>query len=248
MSERFTHREVGGDAAPLNGGTPKGKRRGQPAPVALWASAARGRALGRWATACCAAVVLAGCSGESAPTASSGDVAPSDMSRIASGNASSSKTTSAPSSTSSNTNGQSREFVVPDAAKAHTQKGAENYLRHYYDSMHLAYTTPKAGELKKLGTPDCLACSKMDADVAALAQKQHRLRYASTTVTELKIEPESLADQVLMTFVVTDSAGDEVDSGGNSVARVEQQSSRHTALVVWQGSGWKIKDIGQSKP
>lgn len=242
MSERFTHREVGGDAAPLNGGTPKGKRRGQPAPVALWASTARGRALGRWATACCAAVVLAGCSGESAPTASSGDVAPSDMSRIASGNASSSKTTSAPSSTSSNTNGQSREFVVPDAAKAHTHEGAKAFVKFYWETLGSLDKRPKSGVIPRLSAGSCEACKMQEEAVRALLHTDAHYEVKSDVISRLTVRPDSTADSVVVRFHERSTGRVRVEGEERSAeGDIDQDSAMR---VDWTPRGWVIGEVG----
>lgn len=243
MSERFTHREVGGDAAPLNGGTPKGKRRGQPAPVALWASAARGRALGRWATACCAAVVLAGCSGESAPTASSGDVAPSDMSRIASGNASSSKTTGASSSTSSNTNGQSREFVVPDAAKAHTHEGAKAFVKFYWETLAALDAHPTTGVLTRFATSDCQVCSEQESAIAKQVAEGTHVEDSAASVTDMKVHASSTADVPVIEFHLRLTAGEMVSKQGDR-SKLESVSQKGAAKLEWEKDGWKLSAYG----
>ena len=245
MSERFTHREVGGDAAPLNGGTPKGKRRGRPAPVALWTSTARGRALGRWATACCAAVVLAGCSGESAPAASSGDVAPSDMSRIASGNASSSKTTSAPSSTSSNTNGQSREFVVPDAAKAHTHEGAKAFVKFYWDTSDALDRTPQAGVIPRLTVKDCEPCAKQESNLARMKGAGAHIVVRQPKSGVSTIRPDSTADSVVVRTPYSDKGSTEVVKGKVS-SNFPSANIVVETRVDWTAEGWRVGAIGST--
>ena len=243
MSERFTHREVGGDAAPLNGGTPKGKRRGQPAPVALWTSTARGRALGRWATACCAAVVLTGCSGESGPAASSGDVAPSDISRIASGNASSSKTTSAPSSTSSNTNGQSRELVVPDAAKAHTHEGAKAYARFYLETLGSLDRTPRTGVIPKLSTSACTSCAKQEETIASFVKTSKRVETKDFKIGSTTVRPDSTEDSVVVQVRHSDGGATEF-TRGKKTANFPPTNSHVEVRTDWDGRSWKVGEQG----
>lgn len=202
------------------------------------------------AASCLAVVVLAGCGDDATLRSdSSGRGMSADASRIAS--ASNSKSTSSATRSSPSPSSDSKAlvdpFVIPGGAQTHDQAGARAFLEHFYAAMHAAYTLPQGGVLASKGLPGCSTCSVMERQVGDLIKRGHRYQYESSTVSEVAIDPESTADQVLMSYVVTDTAGQELDEAGRIVKALPRQESPHTILLVWTAGAWKVEDVGAPK-
>lgn len=244
MSARFPSGEAGAGAVLPNGHALGGRRFTGTMSVSARHSVPRRGGVGRWAAVCCAAFVLAGCSGESTPAASSGDVAPSDMSRIATGNGSSSKSSSTTTSPPSTSSKQSdNQFVVPEAAKAHTHEGAKAFVKFYWESLAALDAKPATGVLPKFAASDCVVCSEQEAALAKQLSEGTHVEGSTASVTEMKIHASSTADIPVVEFNLRLSQGEMVSAKGErSPLQVVSQSG--AARLKWESGGWKLSAYG----
>jgi hypothetical protein len=166
-----------------------------------------------------ASMLLAGCSGDAKPDASSPSTSTS------------SPTTTAPTTTDPN---------IPVAARAHTPTGAEAFVRYFFDQVNLAWATPKPTALDGLYAPTCTTCTAIRGSAADYKAKG--LRYRDTPLT--RISPTSVTAATGATTRVNATAMQEasavVDRDGKVVEAVPRTPSTFDLTLTWVGGGWQV--------
>ena len=244
MSARFTSDAVGRVMLPQGARAFGAQRDGDAGRTPIRQDAARRRVVGRWATACCAALVLAGCSGESAPAASSGDVAPSDMSRIASGNGSTSTSKGTKSSAvSTSLSAPADRFAMPEAAKAHTHEGAKAFVKFYWQTLNALDRAPQEGVLPRFGASDCESCRLQEKAGKKLVAEGARIESKNARYSNFQVRKDSTPDSVIVTFVQEDDGSTRIEANGARKV-LPPVKLAVAARADWNGAEWKLGASG----
>jgi len=170
-----------------------------------------------------ASMLLAGCSGDAKPDASSSTSSP---------------TTSAPTTASPTTDPN-----IPVAARANTLAGAEAFVRYFYSQLNIAWTKPSSGLISALSSPNCKSCSALEATSADLGKKgQH---YDGPPVTLVSVgsigEASPGHPQVLVRF--TQERRNVIDRSGHVVLTDQKKQGKFVAALGWSSGGWSVETV-----
>lgn len=178
-----------------------------------------------------AAVLLAGCtSGDAATGQASTTVGTTTVSP-------STTPTTTPASATPTATSPPGLSGIPAAARARTAKGAETFVRHYFDQLNQSWTKPDPDLLVGLSGPNCKTCQnfiRTAQSYAANGRRQSKNPLDFQTVRALGFTGSQ--QQVSAQFRIT---GSSVLSPSGGVLRTEAPGMLRMFLTLeWRGAQW----------
>ena len=169
---------------------------------------------------------LGACQAEESPPASSSPPAAS--------------TSAAPSASASVTPSARPPSDIPAAAREKSDKGAEAFVRYFFDQVNTAWTTPHAGLITTLSDPNCDFCAKTEGTASFLVREGQK--YQTDPVTLRSIEPLSGApgDQTYLYCELTQNRSSIIESNGEVVTTDPRKDAFFNVAAKWTRSGWVI--------
>ncbi|WP_235509196.1 DUF6318 family protein [Terrabacter sp. Soil810] len=149
-------------------------------------------------------------------------------------------TSSAPSPT---TSGPDFPVGLPEAAKAHTAKGAEAFVRHYMAQWNLSWTTPDARLLPPLcDEAAAAACASVIKDAREYEAKGWKYDGVPGSISNVKALSLTAATQRVLAQIqqhkrhVIDSAGSVKESYPEKIIPL-------VFYLTWSRTGWELTDL-----
>jgi hypothetical protein len=203
-------------------------------PGAVWPAAVWPRAVWPGATwlvgLATAASVLSGCQSDATPPATTSPSA--------------SVTSASPSpSVSSPSPSASASVEVPAAARVKSEKGAEAFVRYFFDQVNAAWMRPDPVLLEPLSDPKCQFCNEVEKTSRQLAQDGHRYSDSPVSLSQLKREPGAPVDQVIFKTVITQHAANVVDGSGRVISTDQAGRGESRIGVRWTAGGWRMVGV-----
>lgn len=174
--------------------------------------------------------VLSACQSEATPP---GTASPSAM-----------VTSASPSpSASSPTPSASPSVDIPAAAREKSDKGAEAFVRFFFDQVNVAWTTPTPKPIEASSEPGCKSCESLIGTAKDLQQKMHH--YSTEPVAVKGTRPVAGAPEG-QRFVEVDLAQnqvDVVDAKGKVISTDKKARFVRTVAVIWKDDRWLVYDV-----
>lgn len=197
---------------------------------------------------------LSACSGDASADASSPGVDKAAIDRIVSAaavasasSAAASRSASAPSTATTSATGTSTtDFVLPAAAKAHTQEGAKAFVRFYWDVLDRLDMHPQNGIIERFSVTTCESCRMQIDTIAAMVRDGVHVETSNTKIGPPTVRSDSTSDSVIVTFTQTDDGSVRVVPSG-SKSTVPPTNLFVAARADWTGTEWKLGDSGADK-
>ena len=180
------------------------------------------------------ALALAGCTGE-------GDDPPVSGSTTSRGSTTSSATSGSTSSTTSSSP-TTATVDIPAAARAHTPKGAEAFVKFFMDEVSTAWTKPEAGRIAPLGEASCLSCKSFEDTAKGLVARSQR--YASRPSTTLSADAIDGGPRQVVHLLLQQHEVNVVDSAGKTVLTDKSKRFAVNAELTWREGRWWLFDMG----
>lgn len=175
--------------------------------------------------------VLAGCQSEATPPASP--------------TPSVSATTASPSpSASSPSPSASASVDIPAAARVKSDKGAEAFVRYFFDQVNLAWTKPQAGLVGALADSGCQFCLKTETDAKGLVSAGERYKSQPISIRSAAVLPGAAPSG--QSFVRTNATQNRVDVLNASNAVVRSDNKKELQLMtglIWKGGRWFVYEV-----
>lgn len=129
--------------------------------------------------------------------------------------------------------------VVPEAARAHTQAGAEAFARFYWESVSSATASGVTSSIESMALESCIACGAVPR---AVAKRNAAGTHADSPSMDIRLVSARSGDGD--TYVV-DVAGREapvhiVDRHGSVVTTTEPGVFTWATTVVWRDGRWRV--------
>lgn len=181
--------------------------------------------------------LASGCSG--AQGASGPDASPSRSARTSA--------TPTSSSTPSATLDDEARTRIPQAARAHTAKGAEAYFRYYVEQLNAGFVNPEAHPVLGLSTTSCESCGNLESSILELARAHQHVSPEPYSVAASAELPQSQAGQRAFQFVLKERPSNVVASSGEQIRRQPGASHVMEVLLTPVGDGWLVADLALSE-
>jgi hypothetical protein len=133
---------------------------------------------------------------------------------------------------------------IPEAARAHTKAGAEAFVKFYMDQANRAWVEPNATLLPALSDSGCLSCKSIQQTAAALVRDGQHYVSDPVTVTRVAAFGRAPKGQQYVRLLMIQHKVEVVDSTGKVVSTDPRESLARTAGVIWEGTSWRMYDIG----
>ncbi len=156
--------------------------------------------------------VLSGCDSEAATPDASG-ASPSVASASPSPSASSPSPSASPS------------VAIPAAARVKSDKGAEAFVRYFFDQVNVAWTTPDPRAIESNSEEGCKSCASLATTAAELKSKGHKYASRPVTVADTKLVPGAPAGQKYFETDLQQHRVDVVDPSGRVVLTDEKSDA-----------------------
>ena len=179
-----------------------------------------------------ASMLLAGCSGDAKPGASSSSTSTSSPT-----------TTAVPTSTASPTTDPN----IPVAARAHTPAGAEAFVRYFFERLDVAWTAPRAGILSPLCLPSAIACAAFEKTATRLADEGHRYDGNPVTITFIGALDSTTANKIDVLANVVQESRREIDGAGKVLVTDKRKNLRFDFALSYSDGVWSISSINLMK-
>ncbi|QIM20618.1 hypothetical protein G7075_04740 [Phycicoccus sp. HDW14] len=132
---------------------------------------------------------------------------------------------------------------IPAAAREKTPKGAEAYVKYFFDQFNLAYTRPQVGLIESMSTPGCEFCSKSEVRAVGLAEDRQRYAQNPVKLEEAVSFGGAPKNEQYVRIRFTQVAATIVDSNGRQVSQVAEGTATANAALRWSGSRWFVRGI-----
>jgi hypothetical protein len=133
---------------------------------------------------------------------------------------------------------------VPPAARAHTDAGAEAFVRFYVDQLNLAWTGPRTGLLPPLSDPGCKSCAAFERTARGLVSAGHRYSTTPVSVTSVNAYGGARPGRQLLRLRGHQNKVTIVDGAGATVAVDSDKDVKVDVLLKWGEKSWVVVDLG----
>lgn len=189
------------------------------------------------AAATAATLLLAGCNGgDDDPTPTPSPTSSSTQSPSPSGSATPTANPSSPSTTT---------LPMPQAAKAHTEDGAEEFAKFYALAADAAYVSGDPAQLNSSGADDCVGCIALEEGVKA--QSADGTKQVSPAVQVVRavaaVPPEPNPDLYYVDVSMVVREVEVKDPAGNVVSTTTAGKPIWRVTVTWISGGWNVSAV-----
>ena len=185
----------------------------------------------------CGLVAVSGCAG-------GGGSPPASSSTAASRTTSSGTTTSAPrASTTTTASSTTTPVEIPEAARAHTEAGAEAFVKFFVEQSNVASMTADTSILPPLSDPSCKSCSALQHEVADLKARGHHYLTEPVRISQVTAIGGAPAGQQFVRLQLIQNLADVVDASGKKVSTDPETRLARTTSLKWTGDRWLVFGI-----
>jgi hypothetical protein len=175
--------------------------------------------------------VLGGCDSEATPSATTRS-SPSVTNASAS-----------PSVTPTPSPSASASVEIPAAARKKTEKGAEAFVRYFFDQVNAAWMTADPRPIASNSEADCKSCASLRRTAEDLKRKNRHYAATPVTVRETKAVAGAPAGQQFVEARLQQNRVDIIDASGRVVSTDKRDTFLRTVALVWGGERWLIYDV-----
>ena len=185
----------------------------------------------------CGLGALAGCTGGAADPPATGN------GTAATGATTRPPASSSPPTTTTSTTTTTATVQIPEAARAHTEAGAEAFVKFFMDQVSEAWTRPATGLILPLGEAGCLSCQSFEDTAAGLVKRSERYAKRPSTTVSAQAVPGGGPRQ-LVHLVLQQHRVDVVDVSGKTVLTDSRKRFSVDAELNWGKGRWWLHDMG----
>jgi hypothetical protein len=132
---------------------------------------------------------------------------------------------------------------IPAAARAHTNAGAEAFVRYFIQRWNTAWTAPRAGILPPLCQSASKACAGYEEEALRLTKEGHRYDGDPLTVKFIGTLDRTGPRQVGILANVVQERRSEIDKAGKIYVTDKRKNLRLHFQVSYLGQNWSVLSI-----
>ena len=133
---------------------------------------------------------------------------------------------------------------VPAEARVNSPAGAKAFAKHFFGQVNKAYTTPQAGLLAPLSTPNCKTCTVFETTAAGFVAQSQRYDRAAVSILEVSIDSDPPpAGITLVDVVVRQLPAKVIDGKGKTVVSVTEEKGVFVVQLRFDTAGWAVDTI-----
>lgn len=145
----------------------------------------------------------------------------------------------------SGTSGQGKQtkFIVPEAAKAHTNAGAIAFVKFYWEMSDKLNAHPETGVIPQFSSTGCTLCAMQEQTLKSLATSGAHVKTVGAQLTGFTVRAEPVGGSVTVIFNYANTSQTRIDRNGSehTMPRVD---SHVGARLDWVNGEWKVGLFG----
>ena len=177
--------------------------------------------------------VLAGCQSEGTPSATT-----SPSASVTSASPSPSASSPSPSASSS--------VVIPADARVKSDKGAEAFVRYFFDQVNTAWMEPRPGLIASMSSRSCDFCATTEQAAQALAGAGQKYRTKPVSVRSVDVIAGAPEGQQYLYVDMVQNRSDVVDASGKVVTTDRRKDIPSNVAVLWSDGTWRMHAVEQT--
>jgi hypothetical protein len=132
---------------------------------------------------------------------------------------------------------------IPAAARVKSEKGAEAFVRYFFDQVNLAWTTPDPDLIEANSESDCKSCRSLRDTAKELQAKKQRYAAKPVTVRSVKTVGGAPPGQQFVEADLLQHRVDVVDAAGKVVSTDKRATLLRTVALIWEGGRWLVYGV-----
>ena len=199
----------------------------------------------RWYVGVLSVFVVCGVVGVSGCTRGGGSPPTPSSSVVSSTTTNGGTTTAPPSQSASPTTSTvtTTPVEIPQAARAHTEAGAEAFVKFFVEQSNVASMTADTSILPPLSDPSCKSCSALQHEVADLKARGHHYLTEPVRISQVTAIGGAPAGQQFVRLQLIQNLADVVDASGKKVSTDPETRLARTTSLKWTGDRWLVFGI-----
>ena len=154
-------------------------------------------------------------------------------------------TTASPSPSATPTPSGSASSDIPATALEKSEKGAEAFVRYFFDQVNVAWTAPRPGVIESLADSSCRFCAKTARRAMELDAKGQRYATDPLNVGALESLKGAPAGDKYFSMRLTQNEAKVIDGSGAVVRTDARKTGSFNVGVRWHEMGWKFLEMEQ---
>jgi hypothetical protein len=134
---------------------------------------------------------------------------------------------------------------IPAAAREKSEKGAEAFVRYFFDQVNVAWTAPRPGVIESLADTSCQFCAKTAQRALELDAKGQRYATDPLNVGALESLKGAPAGDKYFSMRLTQNEAQVIDGFGAVVRTDARKTASFNVGVRWHEKGWKFLEMEQ---
>ncbi|MGB2698974.1 MAG: hypothetical protein WBC31_01235 [Candidatus Phosphoribacter baldrii] len=122
------------------------------------------------------------------------------------------------------------------------------FARHFFAQVNKAYTTPQAGLIAPLSTPNCKSCAGYEERARGLEASKERYDRLPLAILEVSPAPDRVDGLTLIDVVFRQTDARLIDSAGHELSRFTTKSGIFVLHVRWSSGLWVANEIQVRQP
>ncbi len=133
---------------------------------------------------------------------------------------------------------------VPAEARVNSPAGAMAFARYFFAQVNKAYTTPQAGLIAPLSTPNCKSCDSFEQMAAGFVAEGQRYNHQALEIVEVSPNPGAGPTGMLLVDVVAHQLPASVVSNSGTTVRTITERRGIFVVRLARGDGfWTVDTI-----
>jgi hypothetical protein len=132
--------------------------------------------------------------------------------------------------------------TLPTAATADPE-GAEAFVRYFWDVFNYTYASGDTQLLRSISDKSCKFCADVAGDVDRLTREGGRTEGSRITVREAIAPPERATDGLIVSSVVSQSAGRTLAADGSVLSQGASMPNSLAKVLVIYGTQWRVVGV-----
>lgn len=137
--------------------------------------------------------------------------------------------------------------VVPEAARAHTQAGAEAFARFYLRATSGAFMTLDLSTVRGLSRQTCGGCRAIEKAIDDQAALGLRVPTVRLSIRASNVQPGGTSDSHIVDVIGEERASDLVDRNGRAVSHLAAMPMWSRVGVMWADGAWRVSELSAVK-
>ena len=137
----------------------------------------------------------------------------------------------------------SASSAVPAAAREKSEKGAEAFVRYFFDQVNVAWMEAAPARIEDSSDGGCKSCAALTKTATELREKKHHYATEPIGVGKVSATPGAPQGQQYVQADLIQNQVDILSESGSVVGTDKKTNFQRTVALIWAGDRWLVYDL-----